>query len=107
MLKSLILLFVHLISLRCPVLSQARPIDSLNRTSLFIHIYNYNIMLGVSVFANFYMYGSCVGVTCVWALHGTYLTMTQIIDLVLVETIKHVYRLSVFDDSIGWMGAFL
>ena len=33
MLKSLILLFVHLISLCCPVLFQARPIDSLNRTS--------------------------------------------------------------------------
>ena len=33
-LKSLILLFVHLISLCCPVLFQARPIDSLNRTSL-------------------------------------------------------------------------
>ena len=32
-LKSLILLFVHLISLCCPVLFQARPIDSLNRTS--------------------------------------------------------------------------
>ena len=32
MLKSLILLFVHLISLCCPVLFQARPIDSLNRT---------------------------------------------------------------------------
>ena len=34
MLKSLILLIVHLISLCCPVLFQARPIDSLNRTSL-------------------------------------------------------------------------
>ena len=33
MLKSLILLFVHLISLCCPVPFQARPIDSLNRTS--------------------------------------------------------------------------
>ena len=33
MLKSLILLFVHLISLCCSVLFQARPIDSLNRTS--------------------------------------------------------------------------
>ena len=33
MLKSLILLFVHLISLCCPVLFQDRPIDSLNRTS--------------------------------------------------------------------------
>ena len=32
-LKSLILLFIHLISLCCPVLFQARPIDSLNRTS--------------------------------------------------------------------------
>ena len=32
-LKSLILLFVHLISLCCSVLFQARPIDSLNRTS--------------------------------------------------------------------------
>ena len=38
MLKSLILLFVHLISLCCPVLFQARPIDSLNRTS---NNYNY------------------------------------------------------------------
>ena len=35
-LKSLILLFVHLISLCCPVLFQARPIDSLNRTSIYI-----------------------------------------------------------------------
>ena len=35
-LKSLILLFVHLISLCCPVLFQARPIDSLNRTSYLI-----------------------------------------------------------------------
>ena len=34
MLKTLILLFVHLISLYCPVLFQARPIDSLNRTSV-------------------------------------------------------------------------
>ena len=34
MLKPLILLFVHLISLCCPVLFQARPIDSLNRTSI-------------------------------------------------------------------------
>ena len=33
MLKSLILLFIHLISLCCPVRFQARPIDSLNRTS--------------------------------------------------------------------------
>ena len=30
----LILLFVHLISLYCPVLFQARPIDFLNRTSV-------------------------------------------------------------------------
>ena len=35
MLKSLILLFVHLISLCCPVFFQARPIDSLNRTSIY------------------------------------------------------------------------
>ena len=41
MLKSLILLFVHLISLCCPVLFQARPIDSLNRTSY----YNYEQQL--------------------------------------------------------------
>ena len=34
-LKSLILLFVNLILLCCPVLFQARPIDSLNRTSYF------------------------------------------------------------------------
>ena len=33
MLKSLILLFVHLISLCCPVLFQTRPINSLNHTS--------------------------------------------------------------------------
>ena len=37
MLNSLILLFVHLISLCCPVLFQARPIDSLNRTSNNLH----------------------------------------------------------------------
>ena len=34
MLKSLILLFVHLISLCCPVFFQARPIESLNHTSI-------------------------------------------------------------------------
>ena len=34
MLKTLILLSVHLISLCCPVLFQAHPIDSLNRTSV-------------------------------------------------------------------------
>ena len=34
MLKTLILLFVHLILLYCPVLFQARPIDTLNRTSV-------------------------------------------------------------------------
>ena len=43
MLKSLILLFVHLISLCCPVLFQARPIDSLNRTS-----YNFIIIRACS-----------------------------------------------------------
>ena len=36
-LKSMILLFVHPISLCCPVLFQARPIDSLNRTSIYIY----------------------------------------------------------------------
>ena len=35
MLKSLMLLFVHLISLCCPVLFQARRIVSLNRTSFY------------------------------------------------------------------------
>ena len=39
MLKTLILLSVHLISLCCPVLFQAPPIDSLNRTSIYIIIY--------------------------------------------------------------------
>ena len=34
MLKTLILLFLHLISLYCPVLFQACPIDSLNCTSV-------------------------------------------------------------------------
>ena len=46
MLKSVILLFVHLISLCCPVLFQARPIDSLNRTDMYIYtgIYIYIII---------------------------------------------------------------
>ena len=49
MLKSLIVLFVHLNSLCCPVLFQARPFDSLNRTSLFIYllclyIYNHTVL---------------------------------------------------------------
>ena len=35
-LKSLILPFVHLIPLSCPVLFQARPIDSLNRSTYFL-----------------------------------------------------------------------
>ena len=41
MLKSLILLFVHLISLCCPVLFQARPIDSLDRTSILAIVWTY------------------------------------------------------------------